>query len=204
MKPKQRQQLVAMHRASFNTFGYKPDTLFWRSRGIQKARFRALAEVGIQQGDSLLDVGCGFADFASWLKGAGIPVEYTGIDLSPEILMQASRVNPGLDLRCGDLFDFSLEGQSFDWITLSGTLNWNLHDDEKYAYRLIARMFELCSKGVAFNMLDAGSFDDAAVLGDMKGYRPDSVLEYCRTITPDCQYRSDYLPDDFTIYMMRR
>ena len=202
MRSQTRQRLVALHRTSFQRFGYTPDSLFWSSRGIQKTRFRVLAGIGVRKGDSLLDVGCGFADLAGWLKGNDLTVDYHGIDISPEILGQAARLNPDLSLRCGDLFDFDFQPGSFDWAVLSGTLNWDLHDGGDYARRLIARMFALCRSGVALNMLDARRINPA-MLGDLIAYEPEQMLAHCRTIAPDSTLRDDYLDNDFTIYMRR-
>jgi len=199
---RQRRELVKRHRDSLRQYGYSTDTLFWSSRGVQKLRFRVLAEVGIQSGDSVLDIGCGFADLDSWLQSGGLDVRYTGIDLSREILTAAQHLNPQLDLHCGELVDFNWSEQSFDWVVLSGTLNWQLGDDGAYASRVIARMFALCRKGVAFNMLDARSLDNSR-LGDLRSYNPIAVAEYCRTLSPSAVLRDDYLDQDFTVYLWR-
>ena len=66
MDEKQRQRLIATHRDSFSKHGHSPRALFWESRGIQWARFKALVEIGVEPGDSVLDVGCGFGDLRSW------------------------------------------------------------------------------------------------------------------------------------------
>lgn len=197
-----RKRLIQLHEYSFSEFGYSPESLFWGSRSVQKTRFKALSEIGIADGDSLLDVGCGFADLYSWLKGCGISVEYTGIDLSPDILNKGVELNPELNLRQGEIFDFDWQPQSYDWISLSGTLNWNLKDGGDYAHRVIEAMFRLCRKGVAFNMLDARIFDPV-LLGQLVGYDPDIIVSFCRDITPDSRLRHDYLEGDFTIYMYR-
>jgi len=203
MQTVQRERLIKLHGISHAAHGYAPDTLFWPSRGLQKTLFSVLADIGTQSGDSLLDVGCGFGDLYSWLHGAGLTVSYTGIDLSPEILETAARMNPGLDFRCGELFDFDWSAQSFDWVLLSGTLNWELDDDGDYERRLIRRMFDICRRGVAFNMLDLRHYKTTA-MGEMKAHDPAAMLAFCQTITPDCSVQADYLPDDFTIYMQRQ
>jgi len=202
VNPDTRKRLTAIHRASFATHGYKPDTLFWSTRGIQKTRFRVLTEIGIACGDSLLDVGCGFADLAGFIHGAGTVIDYTGIDLSPEILAQGQQLNPDLNLLYGDLFDFDFADQSFDWVMLSGTLNWQLHDKGGYERRTLTQMFRLCRKGVAFNMLDARKIDPK-LLGDLIAHEPLQMLRFCQSIAPDSSLRDDYLNNDFTIYMRR-
>jgi len=198
----QRKQLIKRHQFSLAEFGYSPESLFWGSRGTQKVRFKVLSEIGVSAGDSLLDVGCGFADLYSWLSGHDLPVDYTGIDLSPDILNKGIELNPDLNLLQGEIFDFDWPPQSFDWVLLSGTLNWDLADNGEYARRVIAQMYRLCRKGVAFNMLDSLGLDPSLV-GQLVAHEPDVMLDFCRQITPDCQLRSDYMTDDFTIYMRR-
>lgn len=44
-------------------FGYAPESLGWGGgKERQYLRFKILSEIGLQVGDSILDVGCGFAD----------------------------------------------------------------------------------------------------------------------------------------------
>lgn len=51
-------------------------------------------------------------------------------------------------------------------------------------------------------MLDSLGLD-ASLVGQLVAFEPDEIMEFCKSITPDCQLRSDYLADDFTIYMRR-
>ncbi|MDX8388858.1 MAG: class I SAM-dependent methyltransferase [Mariprofundaceae bacterium] len=202
MGASQRQRLIERHQASLSHFGYSTEALFWESRGVQKVRFKTLAEIGIPAGDSLLDVGCGFADLYSWLQGYELPVIYTGIDLSQEILDKGIEMNPKLDLLQGEIFDFDWQAQRFDWVFLSGTLNWNLHDDGEYARRVIREMFRLARLGVAFNMLDNRDLD-AAMLQDLCAYDREEIFSFCKEIAPDSQLITGYHDNDFTIYLRR-
>jgi len=202
MDNKQRKLMIKRHAHSFQQHGYTPNALFWSSRGIQKVRFKALAEIGINEHDSLLDVGCGFADLYSWLKAQKVQTHYTGIDLSQDILNKGMELHPKLNLLHGELFDFDWPNASFDWVFLSGTLNWNLHDDGKYARQLIEQMLKLCSKGVAFNMLHQQGVKHQE-LGDLIAYNAQEIFTFCQGICTDCQMRCDYLENDFTIYMRK-
>ncbi|MDQ6993609.1 MAG: class I SAM-dependent methyltransferase [Mariprofundus sp.] len=198
----QRQNMIERHRDSVDYYGYAPESLFWESRALQTLLFKVLAEIGVSAGDSLLDVGCGFGDLASWFRDAGIEVNYTGIDLSSDILAVGHSMNPELKLLPGELFDFDWPARSFDWVLLSGTLNWELGDRGAYTRRAIRRMFDLCRYGVAFNMNNR-NVCDLATLGEMKADDPKEILGFCLAITPNCRCRSDYRADDFTIYMRR-
>ncbi len=158
-----------------------------------------LAEIGIKSGDSVLDVGCGFADFKSWIEAQGKVVDFTGIDLSPDLIRVAEQQHPDARLLCGELFDFAFQAASFDWVILSGALNEQLHDDGVYARKMIASMFVLCAKGLAFNLLDARKIK----AHDLQSLEPQLMVEYCQGLNDKVILRDDYLPNDFTIYMPR-
>ena len=195
----QRKRIVDRHRDSLTRFGRSPAALYWSSRDIQEIRFRVLCEIGIAAGDSLLDVGCGFADLKAWIERRYGPVDYTGLDLSPHILAAAEQ--PDARLVCGDVFDLQADPQSFDWVLLSGALNEALDDDGCYARMVIARMFSLARRGVAFNLLDARH---RSLFGfGLASFDPQAMLAYCLRLTPHCALRDDYLDNDFTIWMRR-
>ena len=199
MKAEQRKRIIDRHRDSLTRHGYHPNALYWSSREIQEIRFRVLTEIGIESGDSVLDVGCGFADFKGWFERQGGQLDYTGIDLSPDLLDKAKQRHSDATLHEGDLFDMAFDDQSFDWVILSGALNENLFDDGVYAYRVIERMYALCRKGVAFNLLDARSLQ----AHDLQSHDPDTVLNRCLDLTSDALLVDGYLKNDFTIYLRR-
>jgi len=199
MKKEQRKRIVDRHRDSLKRYGHHAHALYWSSREIQERRFQVLADIGIAAGDSLLDVGCGFADFNTWLQGGGVAVQFTGIDLSPDLIRVAQQQHADAKLLCGELFDFDFEPASFDWVILSGAMNEALHDDGAYARRMIQTMFALCAKGLAFNMLDARTLK----AHDLQSVEPQEMLSYCQTLCANVALRDDYLANDFTIYMRR-
>lgn len=199
MDGKQRQRIIDRHRDSLTRYGYHPNALYWSGRDIQETRFQVLADVGIQTGDSVLDVGCGFGDFKSWSEANDCPLSYTGIDLSPDLLAEAAKRHGNGVFIAGDLFDMDFEEQSFDWVILSGALNEQLHDESAYAKSVIQRMYQLSRKGVAFNMLDARYLK----AHDLHSQMPEDMLKYCQAICPDSVAVDGYLKNDFSIYMKR-
>ena len=199
MKKEQRKRIVDRHRDSLKRHGYHPNALYWSSREIQEIRFRVLVEIGIEFGDSLLDVGCGFADYKSWITGQGRDVSYTGIDLSPDLIRVAQEKHPDAILLCGELSDFDFASASFDWVVLSGALNEQLHDEGAYARHMISSMFDLCRKGVAFNLLDARHLN----AHDLHSFYPEEIINYCSNLSLHVKVIDDYLDNDFTIYMKR-
>ncbi len=199
MNEQQRKRIIDKHRDSLTRYGYHPNALYWSGREIQEIRFKVLADIGIQDGDSVLDLGCGFGDFKSWAIEQGVRLNYTGVDLSPDILTQAKKRHADGIFLSGDLFDMDFAEQSFDWVILSGALNEQLNDDSAYAKSVIDRMYALCRKGVAFNMLDARFLK----AHDLHSQIPQDILLYCQQLCPNCELYDDYLKNDFSIYMRR-
>ena len=201
LSDEQRQRIVDRHRDSLTRFGHAPAALYWSSREVQELRFRMLCDIGIAAGDSVLDVGCGFADLKGWIERWRCPVRYTGIDLSPDLLAVAAREYPDARLLRGDIFDLRAQPESYDWVVLSGALSEPLSDEGRYAKAVIARMFQLARKGIAFNLLDART--KLLFSFGLQRFDPADMLAHCRSLTPHCQLHDDYLDNDFTIWMYK-
>ncbi|MDQ6987036.1 MAG: class I SAM-dependent methyltransferase [Mariprofundaceae bacterium] len=199
MQKEQRKRIIDKHRDSLTRYGHHANALYWSSREIQEIRFRVLAEIGIESGDLLLDVGCGFGDLKRWFDAQGTLVNFTGIDLSPDLIRVAQEKHPNAMLLCGELDDFDFKPKSFDWVVLSGALNEQLHDDGAYARKTIASMFALCRNGLAFNLLDARSLN----AHDLQSFLPQDILDDCKKLCANVRLIDDYLDNDFTIYMRR-
>ena len=197
----QRRCIVDRHRDSLARFGHAPAALYWSSREVQELRFQVLCDIGIAAGDSVLDIGCGFADLKGWIEHWRCPVGYTGIDLSPDLLEVAAREYPDARLVRGDVFDLKVPPASYDWVMLSGALSEPLGDEGRYAKAAIARMYLLARKGVAFNMLDART--RILFSFGLQRFDPADMLAYCRSLSPHCLLHDDYLENDFTIWMYK-
>ncbi len=202
MTPEQRQRIQDRHRDALLRYGWHPNALYWRTLSVQETRFAVLAEVGLQAGDSLLDVGCGFGDLAVFLRARGYDIDYTGIDLSAELIAAGRERYPGITLYEGDLFDVDPAPQSFDVLMLSGALNEGLDDGGAYARRVIERLYQSCRRAVAFNLLDARN-DWVASRPDLQSFEPQAMLAFCETLAARCELREGYLDNDFTIFLYR-
>ncbi|MDX8391711.1 MAG: class I SAM-dependent methyltransferase [Mariprofundaceae bacterium] len=199
MHKNQRKRIVDKHRDSLTRHGHHANALYWSSREVQEIRFQALTEIGVESGDSVLDIGCGFGDLLRWFEAQDQLVDFTGIDLSPDLIRVAQEKHPNAALLCGELDDFDFELQSFDWVVLSGALNEQLHDDGAYARKTIASMYGLCCNGLAFNLLDGRSLK----AHDLQSHLPQEMLDYCKGLCANTLLRDDYLDNDFTVYMRK-
>jgi demethylmenaquinone methyltransferase/2-methoxy-6-polyprenyl-1,4-benzoquinol methylase len=81
-------------------------------------RWRAITldQVGVQQGDRLLDVCCGTGDLAIGAHARGAYV--TGLDFSAQMLERARRKQPAIEWVQGDALALPFEDASFDEATV--------------------------------------------------------------------------------------
>ena len=170
-------------------------SLGWGSEHTQKVRFRVLMEIsGLQVTDSVLDVGCGHGDLSHHFD------DYLGIDLRNSAIIAA---RDKYEDKWKGLFHASFLNQSvfetegeFDWCFASGVFalkdNW-----EETTRKTVERMFSLCKKGIAFNLLsDSCDYKDT----DMKHCTIDDVVSLMQSVTDKYVIRNDYLPNDLTVY----
>lgn len=186
--------LLAKHGHSFKS-------LNWGSFKSQQLRFKILSDIGLQAGDSVLDIGCGLADYYLWLSNNIPGVDYSGIDLSPSMINQAVKRFPELSLRSGTIFDNPFKELKFDYVFASGIFYLRKESPESYLFSTIKAMFDHCNKGVAFNSLSTWSSSQTP--GEFYA-NPSSVIDFCRSLTPYVVLRHDYHPCDFTVYITKR
>ncbi len=202
LKPEKRKRLIDKHRDALTRHGHSPQAVYWSNTQIQELRFKVLTDIGIESGASVLDVGCGFGDLYSYLKRNGTTVEYTGVELSPDLSQKAQELNPDATFFCGDLFEYDPTAESFDYVLLSGALNEALDDDGEYAHTLINRMYQTACKAIAFNLLNA-KHEWTANRYDLQSFQPQVIKNYCKQLNDNVELIEDYLENDFSVYIRK-
>jgi ubiquinone/menaquinone biosynthesis C-methylase UbiE len=188
------ESLLSQHGDSFKS-------LNWGSRESQIKRFEVLAEVGIKSGDSVLDVGCGLADFYAWLQKHRPGVLYSGIDITPEMIKRARERFSDIHLMVGTILEGPLDSIGYDYVVASGIFYLRQFDPEIYMEKTISSMFYLAKRGVAFNCLS--SWIQNPEPGEFYA-DPLRTLQFCRTLTPYLTLRHDYHKGDFTIHLIKK
>ena len=181
--------------------GASPAATHWGSRSSQEKRFSVLASIGDLAGARILDVGCGLADLHDWLKRQGITCDYTGVDLSPEMIAAASQRDPSLKLFAGIILEgVACLAKSYDYVLASGIFYRRSTEQMLFLEKMAERMFALCDRGVAFNSLSGWAAER-----DADEFYADPVisLAMARKITPWVTLRHDYHFADFTLYLRR-
>ena len=196
-------QIIKRHKSAFKQYGHHPNALLWSGVKIQYLRFEQLSKVGIQPGDSLLDVGCGFADLYFYLKQQGVPTHYQGIDIVEEFIIKANSLYPTAKLSTNNIFSLNPAENSIDYVVLSGALNYVFDDAKDNAKQTIEKMFATCRKGIAFNLLDN---DDqwSNSRDDLQTYSKQEVVSWVENLTPHYQLIDNYLDNDFTLLVWKK
>ena len=164
----------------------------------QQTRFRVLCDVAPLAGASVLDVGCGFADWWTYLRDNVGDVTYTGVDLSSGMIAEAKRRHPDVNVRVANILDDEVQG-SFDVVVANGIFYLLGDDAEKIMRAIVTKMFSLCRRATVFTTLSAwGPPEEGEFFAD-----PLATLDWCRTLTPWVTLRHDYHARDFAIYLYR-
>ncbi len=183
-------------------YGYDPKTLGWGGgKERQWLRFKILTEIGIRENDSVLDVGCGFADLYGYLTENGWSGKYLGVDINPTLLESGRRQYPGVELRQADILCDSVENK-FDWVIESGIFNAKLEYEHnlKYIENMMSRMFDLSVKGIACDFMSTYvDFQHP----DAYHTDPSDVIRIGKRIGAGVIVRMDYLPYEFAVYFKK-
>lgn len=181
-------------------YGHDPRACDYGRASSQRRKFEILAEATDYAGLRVLDVGCGFADFADFLSARFDGVTYEGVDITPAMVKTAQQLHPELKIRQIDIMAED-PGAPYDVVTANGIFYLLGPGGEADMQRLIRRMVELSSKVIAFNSLSSRSSQIHQANEFLAN--PASTVEFCRSLVPRVVLRHDYLPHDFSIYLYK-
>lgn len=117
-----------------------------------------LVELGPAPGQaaSILDAGCGYGALCDELVSAYPRLEYTGIDLCPEMVACGQKRHPRSRWIVGDLIDIQ-GNERFDYVVANGVFTQKLGTStdsmEAYLRTQVTTMFRLARIGIAFNVM---------------------------------------------------
>ena len=165
-------------------------------RQNQTKRFQTLLDIGVQEGDSILDLGCGLGHLSEHLNKIGLKVNYTGIDTNKSVVEQAQQDKEVTFLH-GTIFEIC---GTYDWGLASGVFNVGFPKLEML--ETISELLSKSKKGVAFNLLShADSNFDRDIPMEYETYIPNEIVSHLKG---DVSIVKDYgVTNDFTIYIRK-
>jgi SAM-dependent methyltransferase len=157
----------------------------------QAKRFETLLNIGVQEGDSILDLGCGLGHMVEHLEKIGLNVHYTGIDTSKRSIQQAYQFREATYVH-GTIFDIQ---DRYDWGLASGVFNVEFPKLEML--ETINELLSKTNKGVAFNLLSNTSNNSLTY----ENYIPEEIVSHLKG---DVSIVENYgVENDFTIYIKK-
>lgn len=195
-------------RKQWNQHPGLPQGLFWRDAATQELRFEKLVErlKCNSKSMSLLDVGCGCADFKAYLNSRGLNCEYTGIDIVNEMLQWAQNSHPdGTFINSDFLSDYDACDKTFDWVVSSGVFNYratiSFDDWRDYVLASLRKMFALAQGAISFNFLvDSVTYRSE----ELAYFSVDEIVGFCRgSLSPYLSVDHDYPLYECTVTVFR-
>lgn len=197
-----REHVIDQQQAIPDYLLHDPRVVGYLTREEQEVIFKALAQIGLDPTlHSILDVGSGVGDMYGFLaNNLGQPTNYLGIDINPNMISTSQQKYPGVNFTTKDLAD--MEGE-FDYVVSAGTFNLKLADDMyDYVYKSIDKMYSICDKGVAFNLLSDRAEGDRDP--GLFYYSPNDVFNHClQTYGSKVILRHDYQTNEFAILIYK-
>lgn len=199
--------LVKHYQSLLVEHGSSSKTLQWTDRESQYARFSVLSGL-FAEPDSVLDVGCGLADFYRFMRGRGMTGAYHGVDVVPEFVDLANKALSADPQAKASLADATGPLPSgFDYAVLSGVFNIRMEDNSGFMKTMLRRMWDAAGKGIAFNAMstEVDYYDDGLWYVD-----PCEVFKFCkRELGGNVVLRHDYAlrdggyPFEFAVYVYK-
>lgn len=191
------------YRSLLFNHGDSAESAQYSSRESQERRFEILVQIANLNGTKILDFGCGSGHLATYLNSNNVKFSYTGVDVVEEFFDIARKKNP--DSRFGVMEDF--EHEKFDYVFISGVFNNKRKGNRKFYQDSLRKLFGMCTKGIAFNLMSAYvDYQDP----DLFYESPERAFRFVKKeITPFVQLRHDYevkpgvIPFEFAIYAFK-
>jgi len=199
MNATQFQHIAQFYNHRVQQYGHDPRSCDYGRKESQLKKFHVLSEALDYSGKSVLDVGCGLADYAGYLSERYREISYSGVDLSHEMIARAKLAFPSLELRVTNILEEPSD-ESHDVVSANGIFYLLGSEAPDLMKKLIEAMFRRCRQCTAFNSLStwASIHEKGEFYAD-----PALVLDWCRELTPWVTLRHDYLAHDFTVYLYK-
>jgi len=200
--------LRSHYEQSFRAHGATAKGVDWGERasdlGIRYDKMAAVIATETAGPVSLLDVGCGYGGLYDHLIARKVAVDYTGIDAVAAMIDSARERHPDARFVLGDILEWNAAGQ-YDYVVSNGILTQKLDvpgaEMDEYASLLIRRMFSLCGRGIAFNVMTT----KVNYFANNLYYRnPAELFAWCMTeLTRHIRIDHAYPLYEYTMYLYR-
>jgi len=191
----------ARYSQRYGKLGQHIRTLGWGSIEQQHYRFQQTLDCGIEfQGASVLDIGCGFADYYAFLVDEQIGIShYTGWDLNENFVEDAAArfAHSCVEIHHGNVLEVPDQEPIADIGVMLGLLNYNWHeqaDNLAYTRQAMKNAFRLVRKALIVDFLSSCLCDAYPAEDFVYYHNPSDVLSFALKMTPSVMLKHDYTP----------
>jgi SAM-dependent methyltransferase len=195
--------------AKVSEFGATPKGVDWNSSESQEIRFKQLSNIiNLEKDFSVLDYGCGFASMYNYLSGRFTDFNYTGYDISAEMIRKAIELNVDNKNFFVIQNEKKLFESSFNFAVASGVFNVRLNNNselwQQYIESEVEKLNALSSHGFSFNMLT--KYSDPEYCKDYLHYAdPEFWFARCKSLySRNVSLLHDYDLYEFTIIVRKK
>lgn len=168
----------------YKKHGHSVTSLHWRSKRTQQIRFEALCELAPKNGQSVLDIGCGFGDFFTYLDKHYSRLIFYGCEIIPEFARISKITHPYAKIY--ESCYLKLPNLKPDLIYASGIFGFG---DYSFFKHVCKKALLECQKGFAFNICTDDKFNRVKV---------DQAYAYLSRLTTVIEVVEGYLENDIT------
>ncbi len=173
-------------------YGVSAQGVHWNSQRTQYKRFEILLEmITLSPDESVVDVGCGFADLYLYMQQTrNLPRSYVGLEIM-ETMVEAARQRVPCEIKVCDALVDSLP--KADYYICSGAMNILTRDE---TFTFIGRCLAASNKGFVFNLLEG---EDESMVYNY--FRPQEIEALADELGVGFNMKRGYMPKDFTVYL---
>jgi SAM-dependent methyltransferase len=161
------QSINARYSDRLLTHGNSPLSLGWLDKSQQYLRFSRFLDTMMRYSEpySILDIGCGFGDFASFLETSKTPPKlYTGIDINNDLLdvARAREYSFESHFYCANILAaddtlLTVDILKSTFVMAAGLFNYDFHGSSEkmhqFAFAMIEKMLLLCTECVLIDFI---------------------------------------------------
>lgn len=200
MKESDKQKIIKRYNDRIEKFGNNISALASGTEERRNLRFRILTEIGINEADSVLDLGCGYGDYYLYLKKRYKNFSYMGIDINQNLIDFARKRFEEVNFKVLDIQNES-PGR-FDYVVSTSCFNLNLGETSNYDFieDILKKSYNAANKGVAIDFLTSyvdfkGNAEEAFY------YEPEKIFKIAKSISKRVCLRHDYPLFEFCVYL---
>lgn len=173
----------------------------WSSKKDQTKRFEILLNIGVENGDTILDFGCGLGDLYEYMNKKYDDFGYIGVDINKEFIDKCKKRYPKVKFK--KIKDITEVKYKYDWFIASGA--FTVYTPIKDMMKTIKNAFKQVKYGIAINFLDSSYAEDSDLYA-IRGYDKKELYELFIEEFKEfhtVELHEGYIENDFTIYIKK-